>query len=149
MEYVHVGATLALIQDVLTEAVLSHPRLSLGRKMGLVKALGKVIWIQNDLFAKWYVRDGEEYTDGVDYSKLIEREGYLHGHKVLGLHENGSESEMSETTEGTDGAEMDPKGKGIGAPEGVCPFAAMSRSMGGLKVSGGSGIPMPAPKGEH
>lgn len=83
VEYVHIGMTLSLIQDVLTEAILSHPRLTMSRKMGMIKALGKVIWIQNDLFAKWYVRDGEEYTDGVDYSALVDKEGYLHGKKIL------------------------------------------------------------------
>ena len=36
------------------------------RKIALVKALSKVIWIQNDLFAKWYVRDGEEFAGRED-----------------------------------------------------------------------------------
>lgn len=36
------------------------------RKIALVKALSKVIWIQNDLFAKWYVRDGEEFVGRED-----------------------------------------------------------------------------------
>ncbi|KAI1270248.1 hypothetical protein F5Y18DRAFT_8012 [Xylariaceae sp. FL1019] len=54
IEYVHIGVCLAFIQDTLTEALLSHPRLSMERKVALVKALGKVIWIQNDLFAKWW-----------------------------------------------------------------------------------------------
>ncbi|KAI1310894.1 hypothetical protein F5Y03DRAFT_9283 [Xylaria venustula] len=53
IEYVHIGACLSLIQDTLTEALLSHPRLRMERKVALIKALGKVIWIQNDLFAKW------------------------------------------------------------------------------------------------
>lgn len=54
IEYVHIGACLSFIQDTLTEALLSHPRLRLEKKVALVKALGKVIWIQNDLFAKWW-----------------------------------------------------------------------------------------------
>ncbi|GAW24553.1 hypothetical protein ANO14919_141400 [Xylariales sp. No.14919] len=53
IEYVHIGACLSFIQDTLTEALLSHPRLRMEKKVALVKALGKVIWIQNDLFAKW------------------------------------------------------------------------------------------------
>ncbi len=63
VEYIHIGATLSLIQDIFTEAILSHPKLHLQRKIAILKALTKVIWIQNDLFAKWYVRDGEEYAD--------------------------------------------------------------------------------------
>ena len=53
VEYVHIGACLGFIQDTLTEALLSHPRIKMDRKIALVKALNKVIWIQNDLFAKW------------------------------------------------------------------------------------------------
>lgn len=79
----HIGATLSFIQDVLTEAILSHPRLKIERKIAIVKALGKVIWIQNDLFAKWYVRDGEEYQEEMQVPK-VEQEGFLHGKKIVG-----------------------------------------------------------------
>ncbi|KAI5783535.1 Protoglobin-domain-containing protein [Geopyxis carbonaria] len=82
VEYVHIGACLGFIQDVVFEAILSHPRLRLEQKVAVIKALGKVLWIQNDLFAKWYVRDGDEfdkYQDPVE----IEQEGYLHGKKVI------------------------------------------------------------------
>jgi hypothetical protein len=82
IEYIHIGAALAVIQDILNEAILSHPRLPLQRKVAITKALSKVIWIQNDLFTKWYVHDGEEFTDGMDFS-IIEKEGWLHGKKVL------------------------------------------------------------------
>ncbi|KAF2202456.1 hypothetical protein GQ43DRAFT_501624 [Delitschia confertaspora ATCC 74209] len=92
VEYVHIGVTLSFIQDVLTEAILSHPRLRMDRKIALVKALGKVIWIQNDLFAKWYVRDGDEFADEAEVPE-VEREGYLHGKKVL---QDGSDIEIEE-----------------------------------------------------
>lgn len=89
VEYVHIGVTLSFIQDILTEAILSHPRLKMDRKIALVKALSKVIWIQNDLFAKWYVRDGDEFAEERLVPE-IEPEGYLHGKKIL---HDGSESE--------------------------------------------------------
>jgi hypothetical protein len=82
VEYVHIGVTLSFVQDVLTEAILSHPRMKMEKKIALVKALSKVIWIQNDLFAKWYVRDGEEYEEEVLVPE-VEAEGYLHGRRVL------------------------------------------------------------------
>ncbi|XDG03938.1 hypothetical protein ABKA04_003553 [Annulohypoxylon sp. FPYF3050] len=82
VEYVHIGACLAFIQDTLTEALLSHPRLRMDKKIALVKAIGKVIWVQNDLFAKWYVRDGDEYADEMEKQQL-EPEGFLHGKKIL------------------------------------------------------------------
>lgn len=89
VEYVHIGVTLSLIQDVLMEAILSHPRMKMDRKIALIKALSKVIWIQNDLFAKWYVRDGDEFEEERLVPE-IEPEGYLHGKKIL---HDGSESE--------------------------------------------------------
>lgn len=93
VEYVHVGVTLSFIQDILTEAVLSHPRLKMERKIALVKALSKVLWIQNDLFAKWYVRDGEEFAQE-RLVPQVEPEGYLHGKRVL--HGSDSENEIED-----------------------------------------------------
>jgi hypothetical protein len=107
VEYIHVGATLAFVQDVLVEAILEHPRLAMHRKIALVKALGKVVWIQNDLFAKWYVRDGDEY----DEERLVpevEAEGWLHGKRVLGGDGSG------------DGGEGDDVG--------ACPFKNLAMS---------------------
>jgi len=94
VEYVHIGVTLSFVQDVLTEAILSHPRLKMDRKIALVKALSKVIWIQNDLFAKWYVRDGDEFAE----ERLVpevEPEGYLHGKKIL--NDSSDESEIEDS----------------------------------------------------
>ncbi|KAK1757328.1 Protoglobin-domain-containing protein [Echria macrotheca] len=127
IEYIHIGAGLAVIQDVLNEAILSHPRLPLPRKIALVKALNKVIWIQNDLFTKWYVHDGEEYTDGMDYG-IIEKEGWLHGRKVL-HHEDDSDG--SDDTVSPTGEDSKEKTK---SSEGVCPFTGMVASVSNLKV---------------
>ncbi|KAI1763272.1 Protoglobin-domain-containing protein [Hypoxylon sp. FL1150] len=88
VEYVHIGACLAFIQDTLTEALLSHPRLRMDKKIALVRAIGKVIWVQNDLFAKWYVRDGDEFAEEMEKQE-IEAEGFLHGKKMLDDIEEG------------------------------------------------------------
>ncbi|KAI0880242.1 Protoglobin-domain-containing protein [Annulohypoxylon maeteangense] len=88
VEYVHIGACLAFIQDTLTEALLSHPRLRMDKKIALVKAIGKVIWVQNDLFAKWYVRDGDEFAEEME-KQQVEPEGFLHGKKILDDIEEG------------------------------------------------------------
>jgi len=127
IEYIHIGAGLAVIQDVLNEAILSHPRLPLPRKMGILKALNKVIWIQNDLFTKWYVQDGEEFTAEMDYG-VIEKEGWLHGKKVLRPDDDSDGSDI--TVSPTD--EEAAKGK---AKAGVCPFTGVSASMAKVKVS--------------
>ncbi|KIX08366.1 uncharacterized protein Z518_03022 [Rhinocladiella mackenziei CBS 650.93] len=96
VDYVFLGACLGYIQDLMTEAILSHPRLDLTRKIAIVKAIGKVIWIQNDLMAKWHVEDGKEFLDSTVDEELQaearEPEGYVHGKRVLG---NGSDDESS------------------------------------------------------
>src|ERR1700712_297133 len=83
VDYVHLGASLGFIQDLLTEGILSHPRLKIERKIALVKAIGKVLWIQNDLFAKWHVRDSEQLDANRGRQMNVEKEGFLHGKKVL------------------------------------------------------------------
>ncbi|KAL2062793.1 hypothetical protein VTL71DRAFT_5865 [Oculimacula yallundae] len=108
IEYIHLGVCLAFIQDILTEAVLSHPKLSLPRKMALVKALGKIIWIQNDLFAKWHLRDGDEFAVG-EAEPMVEKEGYLHGRRIL-------VDSAEEIEEQMDGSKTPTK-------QGACPFS--------------------------
>ncbi|KAK3694133.1 Protoglobin-domain-containing protein [Podospora appendiculata] len=134
IEYIHIGAGLAVIQDVLNEAILSHPRLQLPRKIAIVKALGKVIWIQNDLFTKWYVHDGEEFTDGMDYGE-IEKEGWLHGKKVLDPERDGGAPAAAASASATagvcpfSGSVTDPveppagDEKAVPSGGGVCPFS--------------------------
>lgn len=117
VEYVHIGACLAFIQDTLTEALLSHPRIKMDRKVALIKALGKVIWIQNDLFAKWYVRDGEEFLAEAEKPEF-EQEGYLDGRKVLDDIEEGGEGDVDGGAGGVEGGDDSKKGKGQGQGQG-------------------------------
>ncbi|KAI0425272.1 Protoglobin-domain-containing protein [Xylaria sp. FL1042] len=116
IEYVHIGACLSFIQDTLTEALLSHPRLRMERKVALVKALGKVIWIQNDLFAKWYVRDGDEFADEAEAPE-IEREGYLFGKRML---DDLEEEDESGTTS-------------------ACPFSGLAKGVSAVSLENGEG----------
>ena len=113
VEYVHIGACLAFIQDTLTEALLSHPRIEMDRKIALVKALGKVIWIQNDLFAKWYVRDGDEFAEDMEQPE-VEPEGYLDGRKVLEEFEGDKQ----------DGGSSDDTPRSPATPK-TCPFSGI------------------------
>ena len=128
IEYIHIGVCLSFIQDVFTEAILSHPRISLHRKIGIVKALGKVIWIQNDLFAKWYVHDGEEF-EGEREEIVVEKEGYLHGKKVFD--ELNEESDSGEETDKATTTTTTPEKEKV--KPAVCPFTGVS--MEGLKIS--------------
>lgn len=117
IEYIHLGACLSFIQDILTEAIFSHPRLHTARKIALVKALGKVIWIQNDLFAKWQIRDGAEFAIEEE-DIVIEEEGYLHGKKIL-VESDEDENEGPGTPIATSG----------------CPFSGMVKGVEELKVT--------------
>ncbi|KXJ90545.1 Protoglobin-domain-containing protein [Microdochium bolleyi] len=126
VEYIHLGATMALIQEVMTEAILSHPRLSMTRKIAIVKALGKVIWIQNDFMAKWHVRDGDEFQqkaagEGGRDHPAVEPEGYLDGKKVL--EDDDSEDSPAARKSGL------PRPTSGSSPGGVCPFSGMSRDI--------------------
>lgn len=130
VEYVHLGACLSFIQDVMTEAILSHPRLHMQRKIALVKALGKVIWIQNDLMAKWHVRDGAEFEARRE-APVVEEEGYLHGKKVLnsGGSDDDDDDDGETLARGSPSRIPAPNAAG-GAPAVVCPFTGVE----GLRV---------------
>lgn len=129
IEYVHIGACLGFIQDTLTEALLSHPRIKMDRKIALVKALNKVIWIQNDLFAKWYVRDGEEFAADMERPD-IEPEGYLDGRKIL---EDIEEDAKRPDPEATPKSPRSPT---------TCPFS-------GIPIRARNEMPSPTSKGER
>lgn len=128
IEYIHLGVCLCFIQDILTEAILSHPKLHLSRKIALVKALGKVIWIQNDLFAKWQVVDGREFAVEEE-GLVIEREGYVNGKKILGEEESSGDDEGGEG-EGARTPKMNRMREGTG----ICPFSEMVKGVEALKV---------------
>ncbi|KAI5358396.1 Putative Globin-sensor domain-containing protein [Septoria linicola] len=89
VDYIFLGACLGYIQDSMMEAILYHPKLSMRRKVAIVKAVTKIIWIQNDLLAKWHTMDGVEYAEQLraeEQEQLTEsgdQESYLNGHKVL------------------------------------------------------------------
>jgi hypothetical protein len=120
IEYIHLGACLSLIQDIMTEAILSHPKLPLPRKITLVKALGKIIWIQNDLMAKWHIREGVDEFAVNDDEIEIEEEGYLHGKKIVDSEEEGN-GQDSGTATGS-------------VPAGVCPFSGLGEGMEDMKI---------------
>ncbi|KAG9563278.1 hypothetical protein KCU71_g6907, partial [Aureobasidium melanogenum] len=139
VDYVFLGACLGFIQDSLFEAILSHPRLEMHRKIAIVKALGKVIWIQNDLIERWHNTDGSEFLQEEADELLGEiqeedREGYLHGKKVLG--DDGSSiytsrtgssksSDSGKTSLGRPIEEATHLGDGMSR----CPFSGMARTV--------------------
>ena len=63
---------------------MSHPHLSLRRKIALVRAVNKILWIQNDLFARYHSSDGEEFFDEMSMMSFDDQEGYIGDKKILG-----------------------------------------------------------------
>lgn len=117
VDYVFLGPCLGFIQDAMFEAILSHPRLELYKKISIIKALGKVIWIQNDLMERWHNSDGLEYLEEEPLDDAEElREGYLHGKKILG---DDTSSIGSTSTESS----VRSSESGI---SGRCPFSGMA-----------------------
>ncbi|CAG9939941.1 unnamed protein product [Clonostachys rosea f. rosea IK726] len=107
IEYIHINATLCVIQHVLTEAILSHNALPMSRRTAMVVAISKVIWIQNDLFAKWCVRDGEEFNAEGETTQPAPSMSHISPPK-------GTTSE--------------------GQQAGTCPFSGMTQAMQGLST---------------
>lgn len=90
IEFIHINACMAYIQDIFIEALMSHPQLSLRRKIALVRAVNKILMIQLDLFARWRVRDGEEFADEMSTYSFGSREGYVGDKQILGSSDGSS-----------------------------------------------------------
>ena len=137
IEYIHIGACLGFIQDIFTEALMSHPHLSLRRKTALLRAVNKIIWIQNDLFAKWRVRDGEEFADEMSEVNVDDEEGYLGDKKILGEGSTSGSSINNDRSSVQSGAV--PSRAHFAAPSSasVCPFSGVSQGGTETKIWAG------------
>lgn len=130
VDYVFLGALLGFIQEAMFEAILTHKQLDITKKIAVVKALGKVIWIQNDLLERWHNADGAEYTDdttGKQTTSDEDPEGYLNGRKILGEGIDDGQSMRSRSTSSTGKTSL---GRPIEEAEHIsggigCPFSRM------------------------
>ncbi|RXW23745.1 hypothetical protein EST38_g2126 [Candolleomyces aberdarensis] len=59
VEYIHCGILLGYVEDIVVNAVLTHPDLDNETKTVVLRALNKIVWIQNDLFARHYLAEAE------------------------------------------------------------------------------------------
>ncbi|MCJ1389558.1 hypothetical protein MMC18_002415 [Xylographa bjoerkii] len=68
VEYMHLGLLLGYVEDVVVGAVMGMDAIDLATKTSVVRAWNKLLWIQNDLFARKYVvdRDTGETPVGLD-----------------------------------------------------------------------------------
>jgi hypothetical protein len=57
VDYVFLGICMGYIQDAFTESILTNTTFELRLRIDIVRALGKLIWIQNDLLARWHISE--------------------------------------------------------------------------------------------
>ncbi|PVH89815.1 hypothetical protein DL98DRAFT_386378, partial [Cadophora sp. DSE1049] len=55
VEYIHMGALLGYVVDIVVGAVMSMDVIDNDMKCKVIRALNKVVWIQNDLMARHYL----------------------------------------------------------------------------------------------
>jgi hypothetical protein len=61
IDYVHCSALFGFVTSFVVDALM-NAGLPHDVEKKTVLAFNKLLWIQNDFFAKWYVRDGDQYT---------------------------------------------------------------------------------------
>ncbi|KAF5318916.1 hypothetical protein D9611_013656 [Ephemerocybe angulata] len=59
VEYMHCAILLGYVEDILVNAVLTHPDLDDATKTAVLRAFNKIVWIQNDLFARHYIAEAD------------------------------------------------------------------------------------------
>jgi hypothetical protein len=65
VEYIHMGALLGYVVDIVVGAVMTMDEVDNVMKSRVIRALNKVIWIQNDLMARHYIEgDGVGVKSG-------------------------------------------------------------------------------------
>ncbi|KAG4434460.1 hypothetical protein IFR05_010070 [Cadophora sp. M221] len=66
VEYIHMGALLGYVVDIVVGAVMGMDVIDNDMKCKVIRALNKVVWIQNDLMARHYLaKSGEDVGEAV------------------------------------------------------------------------------------
>ncbi|KAF8998248.1 hypothetical protein BDQ17DRAFT_1428540 [Cyathus striatus] len=60
VEYIHCVILLGFVEDIIISTVIAHPGLDTETKLAVSKAVNKILWIQNDLFARHYIEQTEQ-----------------------------------------------------------------------------------------
>jgi hypothetical protein len=63
VDYMFLGVCLGYVQDAFTESILTNTTVELRLRISVVRALGKLIWIQNDLLARWHINENDIGTN--------------------------------------------------------------------------------------
>ncbi|TFK18597.1 hypothetical protein FA15DRAFT_660582, partial [Coprinopsis marcescibilis] len=71
VEYMHCAILLGYVEDILINAVLTNPDLDISTKNTVMRAFNKIIWIQNDLFARHYISEDKVSTSNLTLAKPL------------------------------------------------------------------------------
>lgn len=63
VDYMFLGICMGYVQDAFTESILTNNSVDLRLRISVVRALGKLIWIQNDLLARWHIDENSIGTN--------------------------------------------------------------------------------------
>jgi hypothetical protein len=68
VDYVHINALMCYVADILLKSVCELTDVSMETKTQVIRAVNKLLWVQNDMFGKWY-------TEG--QNMLAKKEKYI------------------------------------------------------------------------
>lgn len=79
IDYVHVNALLTFVEDAIIEIIAKADDMDQQTKTDLTRAFNRLLWIQNDLFARWYIPTAKEEQAAKKRCQKSRRQGMLLG----------------------------------------------------------------------
>lgn len=70
VDYIFLGACLGYVHGILLQAIFTLDDIDVSVRLAIAQAWGKIIWMQNDLFARWQIAEATSgvLTDEMDRS---------------------------------------------------------------------------------
>lgn len=97
IEFIHINVCIGYMQDIFILMLLSHAQLPLDRRIALLRAVNKIIMIQNDLFARHRIRDGEEYANEISEHNISTDE-HVESKKTMGSRDSSSINDLDSSS---------------------------------------------------
>lgn len=60
VDYIHMGLLLSYVSDMVLNAVMKMDDVDFDKRLAVVRAFNKMLWIQNDLFARHYMAEPDK-----------------------------------------------------------------------------------------
>jgi hypothetical protein len=71
VEYIHMGALLGLVVEIVVGAVMEMEAIDNGMKGRVIRAFNKVLWVQNDLFSRHYLSEEKRGEEEASIPQLL------------------------------------------------------------------------------